>query len=85
MLNGEGAEIVSASHAGLSCPAGDGAALAAAVRKLASLPEAEKSEMGARGLRLSQTEFDRATLITRLLAWFDELSINNKLRREGGR
>ena len=34
--------------------------------------------MGARGLALSRTDFDRDILITKLLAWFDGLATNNK-------
>lgn len=88
MLNGEGAEIISASHTGLSCPAGDGKALAGAILKLASLPSNELSEMGARGLALSRSDFDRETLIARLLSWFDDLVANNSAavdRRGAGR
>ena len=85
MLNGEGSEIVSMSRSGLSSPAGDGVALAESIRKLLRLPDAELAEMGAHGLALSQTEFDRQILITRLLAWFNELSENNEVGQERGR
>lgn len=78
MLNGEGAEIVRGSDSGLSCPAGDGNALAKAVLKLAAMSTEELSEMGARGLALSRAEFDRKALISRLLAWFDDLAMTNK-------
>lgn len=78
MLNGEGAEIVSDSGSGLSCPAGDGKALAAAVLKLAGMPADELREMGSRGLTLSRTEFDREVLISRLLAWFDDLAMSHQ-------
>lgn len=74
MLNGEGAEIVKGSGAGLSCPAGDGKALATAVLELAGMPADARTEMGACGLAVSRTEFDRETLISRLLSWFCDLS-----------
>lgn len=80
MLNGEGAKIVSGSRSGLSCPAGNGKALAAAIMELAAMPPGELSKMGARGLALSRTEFDRNILITKLLAWFDGLATNNKCK-----
>lgn len=83
MLNGEGAEIVRASRSGLACPAGDGKALAAAVMKLASFSGDELSEMGARGLALSRSDFDRETLIAKLLEWFEILATNHEFRREG--
>lgn len=78
MLNGEGAEIVRQSGSGLSCSAGDGKALATAVLKLAAMPKEELSAMGLCGLALSRTEFDRETLISRLLAWLDDLAMNNQ-------
>jgi len=78
MLNGEGAGIVRGSGAGLSCPAGDSEALAAAVLELAEMPADVRKEMGARGLALSKTEFDRETLISRLLGWFSDLARDNQ-------
>jgi glycosyltransferase involved in cell wall biosynthesis len=80
MLNGEGAEIVSGSRSGLSCPAGDGKALAEAVLELAAMSTEERSKMGERGLALSRKDFDRNILIAKLLAWFDELATNNKYK-----
>ena len=70
MLNGEGADIVRRCGAGVACPAGDGRALAATVRELAGRQRHELMAMGARGAALSQAEFDRATLISRLLSAF---------------
>jgi colanic acid biosynthesis glycosyl transferase WcaI len=66
MLNGEGADVVTRFGAGVTCPAGDSAALAAAVLKLSALPEQELQRMGANGSRAIATEFDRHMLITRL-------------------
>lgn len=77
MLNGEGAEIVRGSGAGLSCPAGDGRAIAAAVLELAGMSANARTEMGARGLALSRTEFDLETLISTFLSWFDSLVEGN--------
>jgi colanic acid biosynthesis glycosyl transferase WcaI len=70
MLNGEGSEIVRRCGAGLACAAGDGQALAAAVLELASRQPHELTEMGARGAALGRAEFDRATLLSRLLSSF---------------
>ena len=72
MLNGEGADIVRNSGAGLCCPAGDGSALAAAVQKLSFMSIFDRNVMGARGLDVSKQEFDKALLISRLLSWFDD-------------
>ena len=73
MLNGEGADVVKRFGAGVTCAAGDSAALAAAVLKLASLPQQELQQMGANGSQASATEFDRHTLITRLEGWLERL------------
>ena len=73
MLNGEGAEIVKSSGAGLACPAGSGEALAEAVLELAGKNANERFKMGLCGLAVSNIEFDRSNLITRLLSWFDNL------------
>lgn len=72
MLNGEGADIVRSSGAGLCCPAGDGLTLAAVVKKLATMSVAERIEMGTRGRDISKKEFDKASLISSLLTWFDD-------------
>ena len=73
MLNGEGAEIVIESGAGLASPAGDGKALASTVMELVGRHPDALREMGARGLAVSISEFNRETLILRLLGWFNEL------------
>jgi colanic acid biosynthesis glycosyl transferase WcaI len=73
MLDGEGAAIIRQAGAGLTCPAGEPAALAAAVRSLAAMPVEQRRAMGVRGRQFAASEFDRDTLITRLEAWFEEL------------
>lgn len=78
MLNGEGANIVHTSGAGLACPAGDGVALAAAVVKLSTMSEQERQAMGRKGVELSKTEFDRDRLISRLEKWFLLMKSNEK-------
>jgi len=82
MLNGEGAEIVRRSGAGLSCPAGDGCALAAAVRELAGMDFDKRRAMGERGMAINREEFDKASLISRLLSWFNDLSADRLKRAE---
>ena len=83
MLNGEGAEIVQKSGAGLACLAGNPGALAEAALTLSRMTEEERKTMGARGIELSKTEFDRDHLISRLLSWFDNLAENNHSKKEG--
>ena len=68
MLDGEGAELLDRSGAGLSCPAGDGAGLARIVETLAATDAAARAAMGQRGRALCAREFDFATLVDRLEA-----------------
>lgn len=84
MLNGEGADIVKHSGAGLTCPAGDGHALADAARQLATTEVNALRAMGERGLAISNAEFDRTLLISRLLSWFEDLSVGGLKRAEHG-
>lgn len=82
MLNGEGAEIVVSSGAGLACPAGDGLALAGIVMEMAGMTCEDRLDMGQRGRAISEQEFDRSVLISNLVAKFDELSAVGKLNKE---
>lgn len=72
MLDGEGARVIEESGAGLVAPAGDGAALAARVRELMALDDAQRAEMGRRGRDYGLREFDRSTLMTTLERWMQE-------------
>ena len=81
MLNGEGADIVDGFGAGLSCPAGDGPALAVSIRKMVGMDIEERHQMGRRGKAVSEQEFDRGALISRLLSWFDDLTVAGKKRK----
>lgn len=73
MLNGEGADVVRESGSGLTCRAGDYEALAAAVLQLSNMTAEERQEMGRKGLLVSQREFDRDILISRLEGWIGQL------------
>jgi colanic acid biosynthesis glycosyl transferase WcaI len=75
MLDGEGADLIQRSGSGLTCAAGDGAALAAAILRLAATPLEERIEMGRNGLAIYSAEFDRSTLIGKLEVWFDQLRL----------
>lgn len=66
MLDGEGASIINEAKCGLACAAGDSEGLAQAVKKLKSLPQSKRVEMGENGLAYMRREFDRDILITRL-------------------
>lgn len=74
MLNGEGAEVVAGSGAGLAVQASDGDGLAHAVRRMAAMRPHERAAMGRAGLTCVQTRFDRATLITQLETLLTELA-----------
>lgn len=84
MLNGEGSDVVRESGSGITCGAGDHEGLAKAVLKLSQATPAERLEMGRKGRELSQREFDRDTLISRLEGWIGELcsgaAMSNKQR-----
>jgi glycosyltransferase involved in cell wall biosynthesis len=73
MLDGEGAGIITRAGAGLVCPAGDAAGLAANVERLAASPPAERASMARRARELSVEEFDRGRLMDRLEHWLGEL------------
>ena len=72
MLEGEGARVIAESGAGLVCGAGDSAALASLVERLAGLSAEEREAMGQRGRAYCRREFDRNVLVGRLEQWLAE-------------
>lgn len=74
MLNGEGAHVVSAAKAGISCPAGDHDGLARIVLGLSRMSKVELEQMGRNGVEFSANEFSREKLIGRLESWFSDLA-----------
>lgn len=73
MLDGEGRAVIDDARAGLTCPAGNGEALAACVLKMAQCSPEERAIMGANGLAYSRREFDRERLLSQLELWLGEL------------
>lgn len=73
-LDGEGAELVKESGAGLACPAGDAKALADVVRTLAAMPREERAKMGAQGLKFCRDNFTRSRLVDSLEGWITEVA-----------
>jgi len=73
MLDGEGAELIERSGAGLVCAAGDSAGLAHNVARMADMSAAERAAIADRAQRLSTSEFDRDALIGRLDGWLAAL------------
>ena len=67
-LNGEGARLVAEAQAGLSVPAQDAKALAAAVLQLYRMPAEERAQLGANGRRYFKAHFDHDKLVDELMA-----------------
>lgn len=72
--DGETARAVEDSDAGLTAPAEDADALAAAVLKLYETPPEERAEMGRRGRAYFERHFEREMLLDRLEGWMRELT-----------
>lgn len=66
-LNGEGARIVSQAKAGLTCAAGDAAALADCVRALRAMSAAERAQMGAAGRQYFLDHYEMRRQATHLV------------------
>jgi glycosyltransferase involved in cell wall biosynthesis len=69
MLDGEGAEVIARSGAGLTCPAGRPDLLAERVLQLATLGEAQRDAMGQRGQAFARNEFGRQGLMDQFEGW----------------
>ena len=74
LLNGEGACLVKDSGCGIACDAGDWQCLAESVQKLSKMNPQERDVMGRKGLLLTETEFDREKLISKLENWLQDLA-----------
>jgi len=72
MLDGEGADVIERAGAGMVCPAGDSEGLADLVQQFATTSSEERRLMGERGRAYAKVEFDRGTLVTRLLSLLEE-------------
>lgn len=74
MLNGEGADVIKNSRAGLTCNAGDSMGLADIITAMSHMSPKNLKLMGENGLNISKNEFDRGNLMGRL----EKLIINLK-------
>ncbi len=72
MLDGEGSAVIRNAQAGLTCKAGDGAALAQAVLDLAAMSQAERNQLGSNGRIYAENEFGRVQLMDKLEALLSE-------------
>ena len=75
MLNGEGADLIKNSGAGLTCAAGDADGLTRAVLHMAEMPETARRVMGERGKEVMAREFDRTRLINALELWLSDMRL----------
>jgi glycosyltransferase involved in cell wall biosynthesis len=73
-VNGEAADIVVESGAGLACPAQDPAALAAAITALKAMPAARRAAMGEAGRRFFDANYSPETLARQLLDRLERLA-----------
>jgi colanic acid biosynthesis glycosyl transferase WcaI len=73
-LDGEGARIVEEAGAGLTAPAEDPEALAAAVLAMYKMTAAERGDMGLLGRVYFEKNFERNLLLARLDAWMEKLA-----------
>ena len=72
-LDGEGARVVEEATAGLTAPAGDAPALAAAIRALHAMPQAVRDQMGANGRRFYAENFAPERLTAALIDHFSSV------------
>lgn len=78
-LNGEGARlVVEEAHAGLSVPAQDAKALAAAVLQMYQMPFEDRARMGANGRRYFKAHFDHDNLVDELIEHLRATSKTNE-------
>jgi colanic acid biosynthesis glycosyl transferase WcaI len=69
MLDGEGAQVIVESGAGLVAPAGHGARLAELAQQLRAMPLDQRAAMGQQAGVYCRRHFDRAALIDQLESW----------------
>lgn len=78
MLDGEGARIVVEAGAGYTCAAGDDAALAQAVERMADMRPSELAAMGARARDYFLNNFSRKRAFDQLDGWLNEVDQQQK-------
>jgi glycosyltransferase involved in cell wall biosynthesis len=65
-ITGEGAQVVDEAGCGLTSDAGDAKALAENILKLYNMPDGERAQMGANGIRYSKEHFAREKLLDQI-------------------
>jgi len=71
-LDGEGARVIEEAGGGLTVPAGDADALAAAVVKMFEMRESDRQRMGRLSREYFERHFERNRLLDRLDGWIKE-------------
>ena len=66
MLDGEGAQVIKDSNAGLVCPAGNSEGLASAVLEMFTMSVDQRKQLGVNGRDFAQKEFGRGLLMDQL-------------------
>ena len=72
MLDGEGAQVITDSNAGLVCAAGNSGGLASAVLEMFSMSVDQRKQLGVNGRDYAQKEFGRGLLMDQLEALLHE-------------
>ncbi|MDD5492761.1 MAG: glycosyltransferase family 4 protein, partial [bacterium] len=72
-LNGEGAKVIVEAGAGLTCPSSDAIALAGIIKNVYEMSAQERENMGAKGKKYYQNNFDYSRLIIKLEEYINEL------------
>jgi glycosyltransferase involved in cell wall biosynthesis len=72
MMDGEGAAVIQEAQAGLTCPAGDSAALAEKVLELSAMSLEKRRQLGKNGHSYAVKEFGRSHLMNRMEALLSE-------------
>jgi len=71
--NGESASVVAKACAGLTCPAGDAAALAEAVLRLYEMPPEERACLGKNGRLYFETHYHLQKRVAELVSHFEDV------------
>jgi glycosyltransferase involved in cell wall biosynthesis len=72
-LDGEGARVINEAGCGITVPAGDGDALAAAALEMYQLPKPVLEKMGQLSREYFERHFERNALLERLDSWMKEV------------
>lgn len=75
MIDGEAANVVTRSGAGMVCGSGDAQGLASIVRTMGALPKSELESMGLLGRRYYLEHFSKENLFDRLEALFRKATL----------